>query len=195
MPQLHPAIHTLKFQRTFCMVKPDGVARGLIGDIIGRIERADLKVVAMKMVQPDKALAYKHYPMEDKVWVERLGVKALTAFDDLEVTAKDVFGTDDTKQLGQTIADGLAGYLMSGPVVCMVVEGTQAITMVRKLAGNTLPFKADVGTIRGDYSVDSPSIAVSEGRPVHNLFHASEHAEEARNEMLLWFGEDLSQAE
>ena len=191
MEQLHPAIHGIKFQRTFCMIKPDGVARGLIGDIIGRIERAGLKVVAMRMLQADKDMAYRHYPMTDKAWVERLGVKALSAFDSLEVTPLEVFGTNDTKVLGQLIADGLVGYLTSGPVVCMVIEGVQAIEMVRKLAGNTLTFKADVGTIRGDYSVDSPSIAISEGRPIHNLVHSSENQSEANNEITLWFGKEL----
>jgi nucleoside-diphosphate kinase len=77
--------------------------------------------------------------------------------------------------------------MQSGPVVAMVVEGLQAIDMVRKLAGPTLPFKAEMGTIRGDFSVDSPVVANVEGRSIHNLFHASENPEEAEHEIKLWF--------
>ncbi|HEY1835626.1 MAG TPA: nucleoside-diphosphate kinase [Candidatus Saccharimonadales bacterium] len=190
MSDLHPALQPVKFQRTFCMVKPDGVMRGLVGDIIGRLEKAGLKVVALKMVQADKDLASRHYPMSDEAWVQRLGEKSLTGFDNLDVSAKEVLGSEDKAVLGREVTESLVSYMTSGPVVCMVVEGMQAIEMVRKLAGNTLPFKAAVGTIRGDYSVDSPSIANAEKRAIHNLFHASENAGEAANEIKLWFGSD-----
>ena len=72
----------------------------------------------------------------------------------------------------------------------MIIEGIQAIDMVRKLAGHTLPYKADIGTIRGDYSVDSPSIANAESRSIHNLIHASENEKEATNEINIWFGNE-----
>lgn len=170
------------------MIKPDGVMRGLIGDIIRRIEKAGLKVVAMKMIMADEALVRAHYPMSDEAWVNRLGEKSLSGFENLEVTAAEILGSEDKAVLGKEVSEGLVGYMTSGPVVCMVVEGIQAIDMVRKLAGNTLPFKADVGTIRGDYSIDSPAIANAEKRSIHNLFHASENAEEAKNEIGLWFG-------
>jgi nucleoside-diphosphate kinase len=189
MSDLHPALHPIKFQRTFCMVKPDGVMRGLIGDIIGRIEKAGLKIVAIKMIQADEELVRKHYPMSDEAWVNRLGEKSMSGFDNLDVTAKEILGSDDKAELGRGVSESLIGYMTSGPVVCMVVEGIQAIDMVRKLAGNTLPFKADIGTIRGDYSVDSPAIANAEHRSIHNLFHASENAEEAANEIQLWLGQ------
>ena len=183
----HPAVHKIKFERTFCMIKPDGVKRGLIGDIIKRIEKAGLKVVAMRMVQATPEQVQIHYPMSDEAWVERLGHKSLSAFDNLDTQADDVLGSSDAKVIGQSVADSLVDFMTSGPVVIMVVEGIQAIEMVRKLAGNTLPFKADVGTIRGDYSVDSPAIANVEGRSIHNLFHASETPEEAESEIELWF--------
>jgi len=82
-------------------------------------------------------------------------------------------------------------YMQSGPVVAMVVEGIQSIDMMRKLCGNTLPFKAERGTIRGDYSVDNPIVANVEGRSIHNLIHASENPVEANNEIKLWFGEEM----
>ena len=190
MSDLHPALHPIKFQRTFCMIKPDGVMRGLIGDIVNRIEKAGLKVVAMKMVKADEDLVRRHYPMSDEAWVHRLGEKSLSGFEGLEVGAKEILGSEDKAVIGKEVTDSLVAYMTSGPVVCMVVEGIQAIDMVRKLAGHTLPFKADVGTIRGDYSVDSPAIANAEKRSIHNLFHASENTEEAANEIELWFGND-----
>lgn len=190
MSDLHPALQPVKFQQTYCMIKPDGVMRGLIGDIIKRIETAGLKVVAMKMTVPTAEMVRKHYPMSDEAWVQRLGEKSLSGFDNLDVSPAEILGSDDKTQIGSEVVESLIGYMTSGPVVCMVVEGIQSIDMVRKLAGHTLPFKADVGTIRGDYSVDSPAIANAEKRSIHNLFHASENAEEAANEIKLWFGEE-----
>lgn len=190
MSDLHPALHPIKFERTYCMVKPDGVMRGLIGDIIQRIEKAGLKIVAIKMVTADEQRVRDHYPMEDQAWVGRLGDKGLGSFENVDVTPEEILGTNDRAVIGKEVTESLIGYMTSGPVVCMIVEGIQAIDMVRKLAGHTLPFKAAVGTIRGDYSVDSPIIANAEKRSIHNLFHASENAEEAANEIKLWFTED-----
>lgn len=187
---LHPAIKKVKFERTYCMIKPDGVMRGLIGEIVGRIEKAGLKVVAMKMVLPTEELVRAHYPASDEAWVHRLGEKSLSGFENLEVGAEEVLGTLDKKELGEGVVESLVDYMQSGPVVCMIVEGIQAVEMVRKLAGHTLPFKAAVGTIRGDFSVDSPSVANAEKRSIHNLFHASETQAEAENEIKLWFGEN-----
>lgn len=188
---LHPAIHKVKYERTYCMLKPDAVKRGLIGEIIHRLEKAGLKVVAMKMLVPTEEQVRAHYPASDEAWVHRLGEKSLSGFDNLEgVEAKDVLGTDDKKTLGEGVVESLVRYMQSGPVVCMVVEGIQAVDMVRKLAGHTLPSHAAVGTIRGDFSVDSPAVANVEKRSIHNLFHASETAAEAENEIKLWFGSD-----
>jgi nucleoside-diphosphate kinase len=181
-------LKTIKKQRTYCMVKPDGVQRGLIGEIISRIERAGLKVVAMKMVTPSEQMVRDHYPMMDDTWVGRLGDKGLNTFTDLGLDAKEHLGTDDRMVVGKGVAESLVTYMTSGPVVCMIVEGIQAVDMVRKLAGHTLPFKAELGSIRGDFSVDSPAVANIEMRSIYNLFHASETQEEAANEMSLWFG-------
>lgn len=190
--QMHPAVYKIKFERTFCLVKPDGVKRGLIGDIIQRIEKAGLKVVAMKMLVPTSDQVRAHYPMSDEAWVARLGQKSLSSFETLDADAGEVLGSIDTTVIGQNVADSLVEFMTSGPVVAMVVEGIQAVEMVRKLAGHTLPYKADMGTIRGDYSVDSPAVANFEGRAIHNLFHASEIAQEAETEINLWFeGEDI----
>lgn len=189
--QLHPAIYNVKYERTFCMLKPDAVKRGLIGEIIHRLEKAGLKVVAMKMLVPTEEMIRAHYPASDEAWVHRLGEKSLSGFESLtDISPKDMLGTDNKEELGKGVVESLVQYMQSGPVVAMVVEGIQAVEMVRKLAGHTLPFKAAVGTIRGDFSVDSPAVANVEKRAIHNLFHASETAKEAENEMKLWFGED-----
>ncbi|MDR1970223.1 MAG: nucleoside-diphosphate kinase [Candidatus Nomurabacteria bacterium] len=186
--KLNKTIFDIKHQRTFCMIKPDGVMRGLIGEIIHRIEKAGLKVVAMKMIIPTESQIKKHYPTSDEAWILRLGGKTKQGLEGLSLTAKEVYGTDNDKELGENTLKGLIQYMQSGPVVAMIVEGIQAIDMVRKLAGPTLPFMAEVGTIRGDFSVDSPVIANVEGRSIHNLFHASENPAEAENEIKLWFG-------
>jgi nucleoside-diphosphate kinase len=183
----HPVIQGIREQRTFCMVKPDGVMRGLVGEILARIEKPGLKVVALKMVTATKEQIVAHYPMSDQAWIDRLGDKGLSTFKELELDAKEHLGTDDRSEVGQAVAESLIGYMTSGPVVCMVIEGVQAIEMIRKLAGHTLPAKAGVGTIRGDYSVDTPAIANVQKRALHNLFHASETPEEAANEIKLWF--------
>ncbi len=189
----HPVIKGIRYQRTFCMIKPDGVARGLVGEIIRRIENAGLKVVAMKMQTPSEELVKKHVPFENAAWVSRLGDKSFSGFEPLNLNPVEFLGTDDKAVIGKNVADNLVKFLCSGPVVAMVVEGVQAIDMIRKLAGHTLPFKAEMGTIRGDFSVDSPSIANVEGRAIHNLFHASETLEEATNEIGLWFPEASDQ--
>ena len=185
---LDETIFKIKHERTFCMIKPDGVMRGLVGEIIHRIEKAGLRIVAIKMVTPTEDLVRKHYPTSDEKWITRLGSKAKGGLDGLPLSAKEVYGTDDDKTLGENALRGLIQYMQSGPVVAMVVEGMQSIDMVRKLAGPTLPFKAEMGTIRGDFSVDSPVVANVEGRSIHNLFHASENPVEAEHEIKLWFG-------
>ncbi len=189
---MHPTIKGIKKQRTYAMVKPDGVARGLVGEIISRIEKSGLKIVSLKMVVPTREIVMKHLPMENQGWVDRLGDKGLSTFSDLNLNAEEFLGTSDKNKIGTKVVDSLIDYLTSGPVVCLVIEGIQAIDMVRKLAGHTLPFKAEMGTIRGDFSVDSPAVANVEGRAIHNLFHASETLEEANNEINLWFGDDAS---
>lgn len=186
-------IQGIKQQRTFCMIKPDGVMRGLIGEIIRRIEKAGLKVVAMRMLTPTEEMVRNHYPMSDQAWVDRLGDKGLGTFADLGLDPKEHLGSDNKSEVGAKVAESLVSYMTSGPVVAMIVEGIQAVDMVRKLAGHTLPFKAELGTIRGDFSVDSPAVANVEGRSIHNLFHASETQAEAANEVALWFGKEAVQ--
>ncbi|MEK7508861.1 MAG: nucleoside-diphosphate kinase [Patescibacteria group bacterium] len=179
-------IKQFKEERTLVLAKPDGVKRGLAGEIISRIERRGLKIVAIKMVLASKAQILKHLPT-DPEWVLRLGDKGLKTFNDYNLDPVTYLGTKDRKEIGENVKQGLIEYLMSGPVIAMVIEGIHAITMVRKLAGHTLPVMAEMGTIRGDFSVDSPTVANVEGRSIHNIMHASETPEEAKNEISVWF--------
>ncbi len=179
----------IKQEKTLVLVKPDGVKRGLVGEVVKRIERRGLKVIALKMVQIGREHAEKHLPASEE-WMERLGQKTLKTFAEYGIDAVSAQGTDDPKEIGKMVKEALVEYLTSGPVVAMVIQGIHAIDMVRKLAGNTLPVFAEMGTIRGDYSVDSPSVANVERRAIHNIMHASETPEEANNEIVLWFSKE-----
>ncbi len=176
----------IKQEKTLVLVKPDGVKRGLIGEVVHRIEKRGLKVIAMKMVQIGREHAENHLPKSEE-WMERLGNKTLKTFAEYDIDPVEAQGTANPKEIGKMVKEALIEYLTSGPVVALVVQGIHAIDMVRKLAGNTLPVFAEMGTIRGDFSVDSPSVANVERRAIHNIMHASETPEEANNEINLWF--------
>lgn len=177
-----------KKEKTFVMIKPDGVKKGLIGEIIRRFEQRDLKIVALEMFQPSKKDIDNHYP-KDKAWIERLGKKTLSTYEKYGVDAKKELGTDKALEIGEMVRVWLVDYMTSAPLVRMVVEGTHAVDMVRKICGVTIPSMADMGTIRGDYSADSPAVANTERRAVMNLVHASETPEEALHEIQHWFGD------
>ncbi|HOX41565.1 MAG TPA: nucleoside-diphosphate kinase [bacterium] len=176
-------------ERTFTMIKPDGVQRGLIGEIINRFEKRGLKVIALKMVKPSVEHIDNFYP-KDEAWMARLGDKGFNVFNEYGFDPKDVMGTDNNLEAGKKVRQWLVDYIASAPVVPMVVEGIHARDMVRKIVGPTLPSKAEMGTIRGDYSVDSPASANLEKRAIKNLIHASETKEEAEAEIAHWFSAD-----
>ncbi len=182
-------IPEIVLDRTFVMVKPDGVERGLIGDIVSRFERRGLKIAAMKMMKPSIEHVDAHYP-KDETWIERLGEKGFNTFAEYGMNPKDVMGTDDKKEAGRMVREWLVNFIADAPVVAMVVEGVHAVDMVRKIVGATLPHNAEIGTIRGDYSIDSPAAANLSGRAIKNLIHASENKEEAKHEIAHWFSEE-----
>lgn len=179
-------MNKVKQERTLVLVKPDGVMRGLVGEVISRIEQRGLKVVALKMVAVDRKHLESHFP-SDPAWVKRLGDKGLKTFAEYKLDPKKHMGSDDPAEIGAKVKESLFAYMASGPIVAMVVEGIHAIDMVRKLAGNTLPVFAELGSVRGDFSVDSPAVANVEGRAIKNIMHASETPEEAKAEIGLWF--------
>lgn len=139
------------------------------------------------MFQPTREQIDNHYP-KDEAWIRRLGQKTLSTYEKYGIDPVKDLGTADDLELGKMVRGWLVGYMVSAPLVRMVVEGAHAVDMVRKICGVTLPNMADMGTIRGDYSVDSPAIANSEHRAVMNLVHASETAAEAQHEIEHWFG-------
>jgi nucleoside-diphosphate kinase len=176
-----------KKERTYVMIKPDGVRKGLIGEIIRRFEQRDLKVVALEMFQPTYEQIDNHYP-KDEAWIRRVGQKTLGTYEKYGMDPVQQLGTSDDLEIGTMVRKWLVEYMISAPLVRMVIEGIHAVDMVRKICGATMPYLADMGTIRGDYSADSPAIANMEKRPVMNLVHASETKEEAEHEIKHWFG-------
>jgi nucleoside-diphosphate kinase len=173
-------------ERTCVLVKPDGVKRGLIGEVIRRIEQRGLKLVACKMFTPSREKAAGHYPGTDE-WMRGMGNKTLETYAKYGKDARAEMGTDDPLAIGRMVAEWNYDFLSSGPVIAMVWEGIHAIDMVRKIVGATVPMKAEMGTIRGDYSIDSPDLSNAWRRAIHNVVHASGEPAEAEREIAYWF--------
>lgn len=176
----------LKKERTLFLVKPDGVRKGLVGETIKRIENTGLKIVALKVINPTRELVEGHLP-KDKEWVTGLGNKTLGDYKATNIDPIKEMGTDDPYEIGKIIKEWLINFLTSGVIVAGIAEGNRAIEVVRKVMGNTIPINAVAGTIRGDYSVDSPSLANMEKRAVANITHASGNPTEAGQEIANWF--------
>jgi nucleoside-diphosphate kinase len=134
-------------QSTLLIVKPDAVRRGLIGEVLSRVEREGLRIEALRMIQIDRELAERHYA---------------------EHSEKPFFGE-------------LVEFITSGPVVVAILQGEDAIAMLRRLMGTTDPAKADRGTIRGDFGTEI----------THNLVHGSDSEESAARELALFFSEGV----
>ena len=155
------------YEQTLVILKPDAVVRGLIGQIIGRIENAGYKIVRMQLfngcIENIDDKLYEHYGT-----ISQLGVRA-----------------------GEEILHANISYMLLGPIIAMVVEGPNVIAGIRKLVGATAPEAAAPGTIRGDFC---PAIGVEDskrrvhGKALSNLIHASSSAGDAEAEIKLWFG-------
>lgn len=148
-------------EQTLIIFKPDAVMRGIVGEIITRFERAGLKIVAVKMIEPDNEHYIEHY---------------------------EGIGTLKTRK-GKEIFESQLATMSDGPVIAMVLEGVEAVEAVRKMVGDTQPKSAQPGTIRGDYAHVSYEQASSVGRGVANVVHASADPKEARQEVAHWFSE------
>ena len=180
-----------KEEKTVLIIKPDGVKRGLIGEIISRIEKRGLKIIALEMFWASKEQIDSHYPKDEK-WLKRIGDRALANYKEYGFDAKESLGTDEPIKIGRMARGWLIDYVTSGPMVKIVVKGIHAVDMVRKIVGPTMPAKADMGTIRGDFSVDDSTAANRDKRAIHNIVHASETPEEAEHELNFWFAaEDI----
>jgi nucleoside-diphosphate kinase len=149
-------------EQTLIIFKPDAVMRGIVGEIITRFERVGLKIVAVKMLEPDQEHYVEHY---------------------------EGIGTLQTRK-GKEIFESQLATMQDGPVIAMILEGVEAVEAVRKMVGDTQPKSAQPGTIRGDYAHVSYGQAAITGRGVANLVHASADSGEAKKEIAHWFSPD-----
>jgi len=173
-------------EQTVMLVKPDGVKRGLIGECIKRVEQRGLKVIALKMVLATPEQAKKHYPGTE-AWLLGMGQKTLDTYAKYNKDPLKELGTADPLEIGNMIYEWNVELFTSGPVVAILISGIHAIDMVRKIVGKTIPAFAEMGTIRGDYSVDSPALANEAKRAIRNIVHASGDMAEATHEVSHWF--------
>lgn len=173
-----------KRERSFIIVKPDGVQRGLVGEIIGRIERTGLKITGIKMVKATEDQCWTHYN-KDEAWFQSKGEKIAKQLEEAGKTLEK-----PAIEYGRDIIGQLVKFMTCSPVVTMVVEGNQAVKIVTKLVGGTEPTTSDVGTIRGDLTLDSYDLAGLDARAVRNLVHCSDMPAEAEREIKIWFKEE-----
>lgn len=173
-----------KEERTLVVIKPDGVQRSLVGEIIKRYERMGLKLTGMKMLVPEAEHIEKHYTL-DPNWRRITGEKTIKGYIDKGLTPP----SEDPLEITGILLGNLKKYMTSGPVIAMVWQGAHAVKIVRKITGGTEPLTSDVGTIRGDFVLDSYQMSDQDKRAVRNLIHASGSVEEAEMEIRHWFEE------
>lgn len=174
---MHP-----KEERTLVVIKPDGIQRSLVGEIVKRYERVGLKLVGIKMLVPTEDFIEQHYTL-DPEWRRLTGEKNIKAYEEKGIPHP----INDPIKITEIILQKLRKYLSSGPVIAMVWQGAHAVAIVRKLTGGTEPLMSDVGTIRGDFVLDSYKISDDAIRAVRNLVHASGTIKEAEPEISHWF--------
>lgn len=179
---MHP-----KKERTFVILKPDAVQRGLVGEIIKRFERIGLKIVGMKMHMADEKKLWDHYSKDD-AWYVKKGERIIE-------NKKSLGQTVDREPIeyGKDIIRAVVTYMSAGPMVSLVLEGNNAASVVKRLVGSTEPATADTGTIRGDFALDSYYLCDVDGsRGMRNLIHCTDPAdgEGAQDrEIGIWFTE------
>ncbi len=171
-------------ERSLVLLKTDAVQRSLVGEIIKRFEQTGLKISAMKMLNATEAQLLDHYNKDD-AWYEKKG-KGIV--EDLKSQGREI--EKEPIEYGKDIIRTVVKYMQASPIVALVFEGNKAVSVVTKIVGTTEPSTSDVGTIRGDYTVDSFAHATYENRAVRNLVHQSESPEEAEREIKIWFSDD-----
>ncbi|MDX1535569.1 MAG: nucleoside-diphosphate kinase [Candidatus Spechtbacterales bacterium] len=174
-----------KQEQTLVILKPDAVQRSLMGEIIQRLERVGLKMVAAKMMVAKEDQVEKHYTL-DPQWRKVTGEKTIEGYKKKGLEPP----SDDPLEISAKILENLKKYMASGPIVTMVWEGAHSVQLVRKIVGGTEPLTSDVGTIRGDYVLDSYQMGDTDGRSVRNLVHASGSVKEAEDEINHWFNKE-----
>jgi nucleoside-diphosphate kinase len=177
---MHP-----KKERTFVILKPDAVQRGLVGDIIKRFERIGLKIVGMKMHMVSEETLWDHYNKDD-AWYTKKGGNIVENKKKLGMVIDK-----EAIEYGKDIIRAMVHYMCASPVVSLVIEGNGAQAVVKRLVGSTEPATADTGTIRGDYSLDSYYLCDTDGsRGMRNLIHCTDPADGEgayEREVQLWF--------
>lgn len=176
-------------QQTVVLIKPDGVRRGLVGEILGRFEKVGFKIAAMKLVWVEKEVVASHYK-DEREYLTVIGQRSLDDYQKYGLDPKESLGTNDPYKIGQMVRGWNMDALTSGPLVAILLEGISAVEVVRKMAGDSLVARAVPGSIRGDYTVDTPILANLENRPMRSIVHASGNIEEAEFEKKLWFHEN-----
>ena len=164
-------------------MKPDAIQRSLVGEILKRFERTGLKFVAVKFFVPEAATTWTHYGKDDE-WFLKKGTRTIE-----ERQKNNLPVEKDAMEYGKDIIQGCVDLFTCGPVLAAVIEGNQSVAIVKKLVGGTEPTTSDVGTIRGDFTIDSYGLANIDSRAVRNLVHCSDSVEEAEREIKLWFEE------
>lgn len=177
---MHP-----KKERTFVIVKPDGVQRGLVGEVIKRFERIGLKIAAVKMTVPTEEQCWTHYHKDD-AWFLKKGTGLIANREKLGLPIEK-----EAVEYGKDIIRAVVSYMTCGPVVALVIEGNNSGAIVKRLVGSTEPASADTGTIRGDFSLDSYFLCDTDGsRGMRNLIHCTDPedgAEAYDREVNIWF--------
>jgi len=179
---------------TFSMLKPDAVSRHLIGEIIHQIEcTPGIAIAYMQTAFPTADQAAHHIPLHDMIWIETVGHKTLDYFAQHQVSVKQVFGTDDAGSIGQRVTGYIQEYIVSGPVVSMIITGDNAPCIMKELCGATIPSHAAAGSLRNMYGQqDNPITASKQKRAVMNLIHTSDDNQvEIDREARVWFGDTL----
>src|SRR3990167_4322952 len=180
-------------EKVVVIIKPDGVKRGLTGEILARFEKTGLKIVSVKMLRASRDLVSRHYPDSRAEFLKGMGEKTLKTYADYGKDPKEAFGSIDPLEIGRAINSWNIDFFTSGPVVAVLFAGRHAVENARSVAGATMPVAAVPGTIRGDLASDSAAIANPEKRAVQNLVHVSGTSEEAKYEEDVWFAEEEKQ--
>ncbi|MBI2798158.1 nucleoside-diphosphate kinase [Candidatus Saccharibacteria bacterium] len=174
-------LNELRKEKSMVLIKPDAVARHLVGEILQRFERKGFRIAAMKLVLPTRKQAEKHYT-DSEDWLTGSGQRTYDGY--IEKGLKPPMKPRD---LGLNTRRRLIESLLVGPLVALVLEGPHVIEVVRKMRGATSPQLADVGTIGFDYSLESYELADSGDWAIKNIIHASDSPENAKVEIANWF--------
>lgn len=177
-------IKNVEKEKCLILLKPDCIRKKLIGKVIDMIENLGLDIVNIRMLLPDKETISRHYP-DNKEWVESLGNKKIERF-----RSENIFCDASSYSIGLEVRERLINKLQGKPFIAMIIEGFNSISTLRKLAGNTEPLKAEIGSIRGKFSTDSYVVADFFDRSVENIVHVSDCTESAKREINIWFPEE-----